>query len=101
MSNLDVKLRVSEGNRNSTKTKVTSFLGFRMSKPHDCPDEIYELMLSCWNADPSKRPQFSQILEGLNELYQFLKSPSENSIIIEKDEDESYYENVIKSYYEL
>lgn len=34
--------------------------GYRMKKPtsHHLPDEMYELMLQCWNETPKKRPTF-------------------------------------------
>lgn len=34
--------------------------GFRMPKPvsHTLPDDIYQIMMSCWDANPQKRPTF-------------------------------------------
>jgi tRNA A-37 threonylcarbamoyl transferase component Bud32 len=35
----------------------------RPSQPKDCPDDVYELMESCWARDPSARPTFAAIGE--------------------------------------
>ena len=34
---------------------------YRHPKPDDCPEPVYEVMLSCWNADPSARPSFAEL----------------------------------------
>ncbi|KAF7650754.1 hypothetical protein LDENG_00121000 [Lucifuga dentata] len=38
--------------------------GHRMSRPEFAPTEIYEMMLSCWNQDPFKRPSFRKLVEN-------------------------------------
>ena len=35
--------------------------GYRMLKPEYCCDEIYSIMLNCWNNEPEKRPDFNQL----------------------------------------
>jgi tyrosine-protein kinase len=35
--------------------------GYRMSKPSDCPEEMYQLMLKCWDENPDNRPGFEVI----------------------------------------
>ncbi|XP_018431109.1 PREDICTED: mast/stem cell growth factor receptor Kit [Nanorana parkeri] len=37
--------------------------GYRMLSPECSPAELYEIMKSCWNADPVKRPTFKQIVQ--------------------------------------
>ncbi|XP_028274024.1 KIT proto-oncogene, receptor tyrosine kinase b isoform X2 [Parambassis ranga] len=37
--------------------------GHRMSRPEFAPIEIYDMMLSCWNRDPLKRPSFRKLVE--------------------------------------
>uniref|UniRef100_A0A3Q3E2R7 Protein kinase domain-containing protein n=1 Tax=Hippocampus comes TaxID=109280 RepID=A0A3Q3E2R7_HIPCM len=37
--------------------------GHRMSKPEFAPIEMYDMMLSCWNQDPLKRPSFRKLVE--------------------------------------
>lgn len=38
--------------------------GHRMSRPEFAPIEIYDMMLSCWNHDPLKRPSFRKLVES-------------------------------------
>ena len=45
--------------------------GYRMACPTDCPQEVYDIMLECWNDDPSMRPSFEKIAERLEELYMY------------------------------
>lgn len=42
--------------------------GFRHPQPRDCPDELYGIMLDCWNKDPNKRPTFD-FLQSTTEDY--------------------------------
>jgi len=47
-------------------------LGYRMPAPDGTPDEIYRLMLRCWEYEPEKRPHFDQIytvVETLSQAY--------------------------------
>ncbi|KAI4502795.1 hypothetical protein M0802_001839 [Mischocyttarus mexicanus] len=46
--------------------------GYRMPTPENAPDEIYRLMLRCWEYEPEKRPHFDQIytvVETLSQAY--------------------------------
>ncbi|XP_015182781.1 PREDICTED: tyrosine-protein kinase Fps85D isoform X2 [Polistes dominula] len=46
--------------------------GYRMPSPENAPDEIYRLMLRCWEYEPEKRPHFDQIytvIETLSQAY--------------------------------
>ncbi|XP_022097251.1 proto-oncogene tyrosine-protein kinase ROS-like isoform X2 [Acanthaster planci] len=42
--------------------------GYRMPKPENCADEIYNLMLECWQEIPSRRPTFKEINEALKDM---------------------------------
>ncbi|CAH1797646.1 unnamed protein product, partial [Owenia fusiformis] len=42
--------------------------GYRMEKPKQCDQEIYELMLNCWNERPEKRPAFKTIVQTVNNI---------------------------------
>ena len=35
----------------------------RLDKPKGCPDELYSIMLKCWEYDSALRPSFSQLKE--------------------------------------
>lgn len=42
--------------------------GHRLSKPKDCPDSIFRVMLECWNQDHVRRPSFENIVRMLDVL---------------------------------
>jgi serine/threonine protein kinase len=39
--------------------------GYRMEAPHNCPEEIYGVMVMCWQEQPETRPQFQTICDYL------------------------------------
>ncbi|KAL8207403.1 UNVERIFIED_CONTAM: hypothetical protein K2H54_056069 [Gekko kuhli] len=42
--------------------------GYRMAKPDHATNEVYDIMVKCWNSEPEKRPSFyllSEIVENL------------------------------------
>jgi hypothetical protein len=43
--------------------------GYRLEKPDECPDEIYEMMKRCWSEDPEIRPTFKEILEIIETVW--------------------------------
>ncbi|KAK9541715.1 hypothetical protein VZT92_001737 [Zoarces viviparus] len=56
--------------------------GQRLKQPGDCLDELYEIMYSCWRADPLDRPVFTQLREMLEKLTEKLpESFSKDDII--------------------
>ncbi|XP_041645793.1 tyrosine-protein kinase Mer [Cheilinus undulatus] len=56
--------------------------GHRLKQPADCLDELYEIMYSCWRADPLDRPVFTQLREMLEKLTEKLpESFSKDDII--------------------
>lgn len=42
--------------------------GGRLGRPNNCPEELHQLMLKCWNYNPEMRPTFKYCLEVLEEL---------------------------------
>lgn len=39
--------------------------GYRMARPADCPETIYDIMLLCWDSNPDQRPTFMELQERL------------------------------------
>lgn len=48
--------------------------GHRMNQPHNCPDEIYFLMMQCWQDNPEKRWTFVDIEKYLAEMIEWSAS---------------------------
>uniref|UniRef100_A0A452TTX6 Tyrosine-protein kinase Mer n=1 Tax=Ursus maritimus TaxID=29073 RepID=A0A452TTX6_URSMA len=46
--------------------------GHRLKQPEDCLDELYEIMHSCWRAEPLERPTFSVLRLQLEKLLESL-----------------------------
>ncbi|CAK9299225.1 unnamed protein product [Gordionus sp. m RMFG-2023] len=42
--------------------------GYRMLKPIQCPDYLYEIMLNCWQLDPQARPEFSKLRNSIEDI---------------------------------
>ena len=40
--------------------------GHTLSRPDDCPESIFEIMRSCWQMEPHRRPSFSELAEELS-----------------------------------
>eukprot|EP00056_Hartaetosiga_gracilis_P011121 m.166535 g.166535 ORF g.166535 m.166535 type:complete len:2195 (+) comp13451_c0_seq2:195-6779(+) len=53
-------------NHQKVWTAVTS--GATLQKPVDCPNEVFEVMSSCWEFTPQMRPRFKQLQETITEL---------------------------------
>ncbi|XP_023943526.1 tyrosine-protein kinase Fer isoform X1 [Bicyclus anynana] len=43
--------------------------GFRMPAPEGCSEDVYALMLRCWEYEPDKRPHFHQIYTIIDTIY--------------------------------
>ncbi|XP_028611534.1 tyrosine-protein kinase Fer isoform X3 [Grammomys surdaster] len=42
--------------------------GYRMSAPQNCPEEIFTIMLKCWDYKPENRPKFSDLHKELTAI---------------------------------
>ena len=43
--------------------------GEYLPKPKNCSEELYQIMLKCWNLEPEERPSFSQLHRHINSLF--------------------------------
>ncbi|KAM6179315.1 tyrosine-protein kinase Mer [Erethizon dorsatum] len=56
--------------------------GHRLKQPEDCLDELYEIMFSCWSADPLDRPTFSVLRLQLEKLLESLPDSQDKAAVI-------------------
>ena len=42
--------------------------GHRMERPSSCSIDIYMIMRECWNAEPTQRPSFTELVEDLDRI---------------------------------
>ncbi|XP_014300459.1 tyrosine-protein kinase receptor torso [Microplitis demolitor] len=42
--------------------------GYRMPKPSNCSQELYDIMIACWNSSPRNRPTFTELKNSLDKL---------------------------------
>ena len=54
-----------------TNTRAREMLdsGYRMPTPDGAPEEMYQLMLRCWQYEPDDRPHFNEIHSSIDLLY--------------------------------
>ena len=43
--------------------------GYRMPRPPECPEQLYDIMKQCWDAMPEKRPTFEFLHSFLDDFY--------------------------------
>ncbi|XP_055631009.1 tyrosine-protein kinase receptor torso-like isoform X2 [Toxorhynchites rutilus septentrionalis] len=70
---------------------------YRMEKPSGCSEELYGLMLSCWNALPIERPNFSSIQRRLEELAKLSSERNEPVINLDASIMSESAENATKA----
>ncbi|KAM7172144.1 tyrosine-protein kinase Mer isoform 2-T2 [Macrochelys suwanniensis] len=56
--------------------------GHRLKQPEDCLDELYDVMYSCWRADPRERPAFPELKLRLEKLLESLPEASGSEDVI-------------------
>lgn len=54
-----------------TNTRARELIdsGYRMPAPEGTPDDVYQLMLRCWQYEPEDRPHFAEIHSTVDLLY--------------------------------
>ena len=43
--------------------------GYRMPTPRNCPDRLYQVMMTCWHDDPQARPTFETLQWTLEDFF--------------------------------
>lgn len=69
--------------------------GERLPKPDGCSDEIYDIMLTCWKANPKERPSFEELVHLTESL---LSAEADYLEVINEtpeDENDLPYDEVI------
>nr|XP_047129990.1 fibroblast growth factor receptor 2-like isoform X2 [Hydra vulgaris] len=61
--------------------------GYRMDRPENCSEIMYDIMLHCWNEDPLQRPTFRELSKHLEEII----SRGERYFTFDVDEKNIYY----------
>ncbi|KAJ6662794.1 hypothetical protein lerEdw1_010998 [Lerista edwardsae] len=52
-------------NMSNQQTREAVERGMRLPCPDLCPEEVYQLMLNCWEYEPQQRPSFGAIYQAL------------------------------------
>ncbi|XP_068737530.1 angiopoietin-1 receptor-like isoform X2 [Montipora capricornis] len=77
----------------------------RLPKPDGCTDEIYDIMLNCWHANPKQRPTFEELVHLTDTLLtaeaNYLEVVNENPADAEDDTpyDEISFARIPEEYY--
>ena len=43
--------------------------GYRMPRPENCPEELYDIMTRCWSTKPEDRPTFEYTQSVLEDFF--------------------------------
>lgn len=77
LSNSKARERIDAGNFGLKKINLVDdfffiifYKGYRMPAPDNTPDEMYRLMLRCWEYSSENRPNFEQIYTVVETLCQ-------------------------------
>ncbi|XP_065845429.1 fibroblast growth factor receptor 3-like [Oscarella lobularis] len=69
--------------------------GLRLEKPKNAPDAIYEILKTCWNLDPHKRPKFDELYRRMEavaaELIGYQEFENEDEKIAGDESPEEYF----------
>lgn len=52
---------------NNTDVVQKVINGYRLQKPHRCPEEIYRIVEKCWHSEPENRPTFAAVNKSIVE----------------------------------
>ena len=51
--------------------------GYRITRPTDvdCPVKFYDVMTSCWEIDPDRRPTFERLARLMDDFFVEIEAP--------------------------
>lgn len=61
--------------------------GYRMQKPQNCPNEIYDIMLNCWDETPSDRKSFTDLRKHFDAMLSIMTSKEYLQILAQSIDD--------------
>ncbi|XP_060867513.1 tyrosine-protein kinase Fer isoform X3 [Metopolophium dirhodum] len=67
----------------NSKAREKIDTGYRMPAPEGTPDEVYRLMLQCWQYQPENRPHFDRIYAAVESLVKSLSPVSPKMRIVD------------------
>ncbi|CAJ0568048.1 unnamed protein product, partial [Mesorhabditis spiculigera] len=64
--------------------------GYRMEAPHNCPQEIYQIMIGCWQEAREKRPSFAMMRDYLQWMLAETEGEEANDDLESRPSDSSH-----------
>jgi len=61
--------------------------GYRMQKPQNCPNDIYDIMLNCWDEKQSSRASFTDLRKLFDAMLSSMTSKEYLEILAQSIED--------------
>jgi len=56
--------------------------GYRLPQPVNCPEDVYNLMLRCWNINPSLRLSFNEIVYHIQRIIEYLEELKKQNLAV-------------------
>lgn len=60
--------------------------GGRLEKPREMSDGLWNILIHCWNENPTDRPKFSVLVKSIKELFNV-----QTTVVIQKQLPENIY----------
>jgi hypothetical protein len=86
-----LRFTVPYGDMSNSETAQYILSGHRLAKPPKCPDEVYEVMLSCWKEKPEDRPTFKDLYASFSALLAKVTTSTPDSKLQEPQNSVSFY----------
>src|SRR5690606_34804389 len=64
--------------------------GFRLKQPKNCSNAIYEVMLNCWQTEPSRRPDIGEIYTRLEAVQEEVRKQIGEPVDVNVPEDKTH-----------